>query len=165
MSPLVATPTDPVVLRQAFGCFPSGVTALCSLDSGTPVGMAASTFTPVSLEPPLVSVCVQDTSSTWPKLRKQSRLGLSVLAEGQGLVCRSLAGKDGDRFADVDWEADEGGSVYIHGANLWLDCSPYAEFPGGDHTIVLLEIHGLKAEPDREPLVFHGSRFRRLAVS
>ncbi|MFD5337560.1 flavin reductase family protein [Streptomyces hawaiiensis] len=163
MSPLVATPTDPAVLRQAFGCFPSGVTALCALRSGTPVGMAASTFTPVSLEPPLVSVCVQDTSSTWPKLRGQGRLGLSVLTEGQDLVCRSLAAKSGDRFADVDWQAGEDDSVYIHGANLWLDCSIHSELPGGDHTIVLLEIHGLKAEPDRAPLVFHGSRFRRLA--
>lgn len=164
MSPLVATPTDPVVLRQAFGCFPSGVTALCALDSGTPVGMAASTFTPVSLQPPLVSVCVQDTSSTWPRLRKQSHLGLSVLAEGQDLVCRSLAAKNSDRFADVGWEAGEDGSVYVHGAAVWLDCSIHAELPGGDHTIVLLEIHGLKAEPDRAPLVFHGSRFRRLAA-
>jgi len=163
MSTLVMASTDPVVLRQAFGCFPSGVTALCSLDSGTPVGMAASTFTPVSLAPALVSVCVQDTSTTWPKLRRQGHLGLSVLAEGQDTVCRSLAVKDGDRFADVDWEASEDGSVYIHGANLWLDCSLYAEIPGGDHTIVLLKIHGLRAEPDRAPLVFHGSRFRRLA--
>ncbi|MFD5232130.1 flavin reductase family protein [Streptomyces qaidamensis] len=152
------------MLRQAFGCFPSGVTALCARDSGGPVGMAASTFTPVSIRPPLVSVCVQDTSSTWPKLRMQSRLGLSVLAEEQDLVCRSLAGKGEDRFDDVDWEASEGGSVYIRGAGLWLDRSVYVEFPGGDHTIVLLEIHGLMAEPDREPLVFHGSRFRRLAV-
>ncbi|CAM5665266.1 putative Flavin-dependent monooxygenase, reductase subunit HsaB [Streptomyces afghaniensis 772] len=164
MSPLVTTPSDPAELRQAFGCFPSGVTALCALDSGAPVGMAASTFTPVSLEPPLVSVCVQDTSSTWPRLRKQCRLGLSVLAEGQDLICRSLAGRDGNRFSDVDWEAIEDGSVYVHGAGLWLDCSVRSEFPGGDHTIVVLEIHGLKAEPDREPLVFHGSRFRRLAV-
>ena len=163
MSPLVTTPTDPAVLRQAFGCFPSGVTALCSLDAGTPVGMAASTFTPVSLAPALVSVCVQDTSTTWPKLRRQRHLGLSVLAEDQDTVCRSLAAKGGDRFADVDWAAGDDGSVYIHGANLWLDCSLYAEIPGGDHTIVLLEIHGLRAEPDRAPLVFHGSRFRRLA--
>ncbi|MDW8803339.1 flavin reductase family protein [Streptomyces scabiei] len=164
MSPLVTTPTDPAVLRQAFGCFPSGVTALCALDAGTPVGMAASTFTPVSLQPPLVSVCVQDTSSTWPRLRRQSRLGLSVLAEGQDLVCRSLAARGGDRFADVDWQSGEDGGVYVHGAGLWLDCSVHAELPGGDHTIVLLEIHGLKADPDREPLVFHGSRFRRLAA-
>jgi flavin reductase (DIM6/NTAB) family NADH-FMN oxidoreductase RutF len=164
MSPLVTAPMDAAVLRQAFGCFPSGVTALCALDSGTPVGMAASTFAPVSLEPALVSVCVQDTSSTWPRLSGQRRLGLSVLAEGQDLVCRSLAAKNGDRFADIDWESSEDGSVYVHGASLWLDCSVHAELPGGDHTIVLLQIHGLKAEPDRPPLVFHGSRFRRLAA-
>lgn len=164
MSPLVTAPMDAAVLRQAFGCFPSGVTALCALDSGTPVGMAASTFTPVSLEPALVSVCVQDTSSTWPRLRGQRRLGLSVLAEGQDLVCRSLAARNGDRFAGVDWESGEDGSVYVHGASLWLDCSVHAELPGGDHRIVLLRIHGLKAEPDRAPLVFHGSRFRRLAA-
>ncbi|MFF6952243.1 flavin reductase family protein [Streptomyces iakyrus] len=164
MRALSTPPTDPAVLRQAFGCFPSGVTALCALDADGPVGMAASTFTPVSLRPPLVSVCVQDTSSTWPRLRMRSRLGVSVLAEEQDRICRSLAGKGVDRFADVGWEASEGGGVYIHGAGLWLDCSVHAEFPGGDHTIVLLEIHALRAEPDREPLVFHGSRFRRLAV-
>ncbi|MFD3499381.1 flavin reductase family protein [Streptomyces sp. NPDC058676] len=165
MSPLHAAPTSPALLRQAFGCFPSGVTAVCALDSDSPVGMAASTFTPVSLSPALISVCVQDTSRTWPRLRQRSRVGVSVLAEGQDAVCRSLAGKAGDRFAGVDWDADEEGGVYIHGASLWLDCSLHAELPGGDHTIVLLEVHGLKAEPDREPLVFHNSRFRRLAIS
>ncbi|KOG32505.1 flavin reductase family protein [Streptomyces resistomycificus] len=165
MSPLHATPADPALLRQAFGCFPSGVTAVCALDSGSPVGMAASTFTPVSLSPALISVCMQDTSTTWPRLRQRSRVGVSVLAEGQDEICRSLAGTGADRFAGVDWDADEDGGVYIHGASLRLNCSLYAELPGGDHTIVLLEIHGLRAEPDREPLVFHNSRFRRLAVS
>lgn len=164
MSPLDATPADPAELRRAFGCVPSGVTAVCGLDSGIPVGMAASTFTPVSLTPPLVSVCMQDTSATWPRLRGLRRLGVSVLAEDQDAICRSLAGKDGDRFASIDWDADEAGGVYVHGAGLWLDCSLYAELPGGDHTIVLLEVQGLRVEPDRAPLVFHGSRFRRLAV-
>lgn len=163
MSRLGAMPTDPGVLRRAFGCFPSGVTAVCALDAGVPVGMAASTFTPVSLAPPLVSVCVQGTSATWPRLRGRRRIGVSVLAEDQDAVCRSLAAKDGDRFAGVGWEADEAGGVYIHGAGLWLECSMHAELPGGDHTIALLEIRSLRVEPDRSPLVFHGSQFRRLA--
>ncbi|MGW1671577.1 flavin reductase family protein [Streptomyces sp. NPDC002324] len=161
---LLDTTMDPLELRRAFGCFPSGVTALCTLGSGSPVGMVASTFTPVSLSPALVSVCVQDGSATWPRLREGGRLGVSVLTEGQDTVCRSLAAKDGDRFAGVEWEAAESGSVYIHGASLWLDCSVYAELPGGDHTIALLEVHGLRAEHDRAPLVFHGSRFRQLAA-
>ncbi|WP_371582536.1 flavin reductase family protein [Streptomyces sp. NBC_01314] len=165
MSSLDATPTSSALLRQAYGCFPSGVTAVCALDSGSPVGMAASTFTPVSLSPALISVCMQDTSTTWPKLRRRSHVGVSVLAQGQDAICRSLAGKESDRFTGVDWDADDDGGVYIHGAGLWLSCSLHAELPGGDHTIVLLEIQGLKAEPDREPLVFHNSRFRSLAVS
>jgi hypothetical protein len=62
-------------LREAFGCFPSGVTAVCALVDGTPRGMAASSFTSVSLTPPLVSLCVQRTSSTWPLLSDRPRLG------------------------------------------------------------------------------------------
>jgi flavin reductase (DIM6/NTAB) family NADH-FMN oxidoreductase RutF len=163
MNRLYEAPTDPVALRRALACFPSGVAAVCALDSGAPVGIAASTFTPVSLAPSLVSVCVQQTSRTWPRMRGLRRVGVSVLAEGQDSICRSLGSRDGDRFANVGWHADENGSVYIHGASLWLDCSVDTELPGGDHTIVLLRIHGLQAEPNQAPLVFHGSRFRRLA--
>lgn len=165
MNWLDTTPTDPLALRQAFSCFPSGVTTVCGLDAGTPVGMAASTFTPVSLAPSLVSVCVQRTSKTWPRISRLRRMGVSVLAEGQDAICRSLASKEGDRFANVDWEADGDGSVYIRGAALWLSCSKYTELPAGDHTIVLLKIHGLEIGADQSPLVFHGSQYRRLAVS
>lgn len=55
---------DIAQLRRAFGCFPSGVTAVCAVVDGEPVGMAASSFTSVSMAPPLVSVCVQDSSAT-----------------------------------------------------------------------------------------------------
>ncbi|MFJ6852646.1 flavin reductase family protein [Streptomyces sp. NPDC091271] len=150
-------------LRQAFGCFPSGVTALCAYRDGEPVGLAASSFTSVSMDPPLVSVCIQHTSTTWPKLRERPRLGLSVLAEGQDEICARLASKGGDRFAGVDWFASDDGSVFVEGATLWLDCTIQEEVPCGDHDIVLLGIQGLSAVLDTSPLVFHGSRFRRLA--
>lgn len=153
---------DPVELRRAFGCFPSGVTAVCTLVDGVPDGMAASSFTSVSVDPPLVSVCVQDTSTTWPRLRHRKRLGVSVLAESQDVTCKNLAMKTGDRFAGVDWTATDEGAVFVRGATVWLDCSVYEEVTAGDHLIVLLHIHGLRAEPDVAPLVFHGSRFRQL---
>lgn len=154
---------DGVELRRAFGCFPSGVTAVCAMVDGVPVGMAASSFTPVSMRPPLVSICVQNTSTTWPKLRNLSRLGLSVLAEGHAGVCTSLARKVGDRFAEVSWVQKPNGGVFVEGASAWWDCRVHDELSAGDHTIVLLEICGLGADPDTPPLVFHGSRFRRLA--
>jgi len=151
-------------LRRAFGCFPSGVTAVCALVDGKPVGMAASSFTSVSVSPPLVSVCIQNTSSTWPKLRDRPRLGLSVLAEGHDAACARLASKDGDRFAGVGWVAGPAASVFIHDSSAWLDCTLYDEVRAGDHTIALLEIHGLRAAPNTPPLIFHGSRFRRMAT-
>ncbi|MBP2365089.1 flavin reductase (DIM6/NTAB) family NADH-FMN oxidoreductase RutF [Pseudonocardia parietis] len=87
-----------------------------------------------------------------------------MLAESHDLACRTLSLKEGDRFAGVDWEASSGGAVFVRGSTAWLDCSVYSEVPAGDHAIVLLTIHGLRAEPEAPPLVFHGSRFRRLAA-
>jgi len=156
-------PVDPTRLRAAYGSFPSGVTAMCALVDGRPVGMAASSFTSVSLAPPLVSVCVRDSSATWRVLRGRSRLGISVLAEDQDLACRALAAKRGDRFAGVEWGATAAGAVFVRGATVWFDCAVYAEVPAGDHAIVLLEVHALAADPDAAPLVFHGSRFHRLS--
>ena len=60
-------PVDGTELRRAFGCFPSGVTAVCAIIDGEPVGMAASSFTSVSIDPPLASICVQKSSTTWPR--------------------------------------------------------------------------------------------------
>jgi flavin reductase (DIM6/NTAB) family NADH-FMN oxidoreductase RutF len=149
-------------LRRAFAMFPSGVTAVCATVEGRPVGLAASSFTSVSLDPPLVSVCIAHTSSTWPLLRAAGRVGVSVLAEGHASIARQLAGKAADRFTGVDWTDGPGHSVFIHGAALWLDCSVSREVPAGDHDIVLLEIRAVTPHPDRNPIVFHGSHFRQL---
>ena len=94
-------PVDGTELRRAFGCFPSGVTAVCAIIDGEPVGMAASSFTSVSIDPPLASICVQNSSTTWPRLRNQPRLGLSVLAEDHTDAAISLSRKVGGRFAGV----------------------------------------------------------------
>jgi flavin reductase (DIM6/NTAB) family NADH-FMN oxidoreductase RutF len=154
---------DQALLRQAFGCFPSGVTAFCGLLDGVAEGMAASSFTSVSLEPPLVSVCVANTSATWPKLATLNRLGLSVLAGDHAPIARSLASKNGDRFSGVDWMATDSGAVFVHGATLWLECAPYKRIEAGDHEIVVLQIVSLAMYPDVAPMVFHRSGFRELA--
>jgi flavin reductase (DIM6/NTAB) family NADH-FMN oxidoreductase RutF len=132
------------------------------MTDGRPTGMAVSSFTCVSLEPPLVAVCLQLSSRTWPRLRNLPRLGLSVLGEDQGSVCRALAGPENDRFTEVGWEAGDDGTVFLHGAVTWYSCTLRAEMPAGDHSIALLEIDRLWTRPASEPLVFHGSRFRRL---
>ena len=147
-----------------FGCYPSGVAAICAVVDGEPVGMAASSFTSVSVDPPLVSICVQNNSRTWPRLRDRPRLGLSVLAEGHTEACRTLSQKDGDRFAGVPWTDLPSGAVFIVGASAWLDCRMHSEVHAGDHTIVLLEICSLGADVGARPLVFHGSHFHGLTA-
>jgi flavin reductase (DIM6/NTAB) family NADH-FMN oxidoreductase RutF len=156
---------DPATLRQVFGCFPSGVVAVCAEVDGRPVGMAVSSFTSVSLDPPLVSICVDRGSSTWPTLRLAPRLGLSVLNERHDIACRQLSSKDGDRFAGLPLRHTLERAILIDGATAWLDCSHYAELEAGDHDIALLRIRALSADPTTGPLVFHRSRFHRLAAS
>jgi flavin reductase (DIM6/NTAB) family NADH-FMN oxidoreductase RutF len=135
-------------LRRVYECLPTCVAAVCALSDGAPVGIAASAFTTVSVAPPLVSVCVQNSSSTWPKLRRLARLGVSVLAKDQHRECETLAMKEGDRFAGVRWDATSGGALFIRGASAWLDCSPYREMDAGDHAVALLRIHGFRAGLD-----------------
>jgi flavin reductase (DIM6/NTAB) family NADH-FMN oxidoreductase RutF len=152
-------------LRRVFGAFPTGVTAVAALVEGVPVGIAASSFTSVSLDPPLVSVCVAHTSTTWPALRDSGTLGISVLGAHQERIGRQLAESGVDRFADLGWQATEDDAVLIEGASAWLKCGVDQVVRAGDHDIVVLRVHELDADPAVPPLVFHASRFRRLEAA
>jgi len=149
-------------LREAFGHFPQGVIAIAAEVDGARVGLAASTFVPVSLEPPLVSFCVQNTSATWPKLRELPFLGISVLGESHDEAVRTLAAKTGDRFAGLRTMSTDSGAVFIEGTSVWLESSIEQLIPAGDHTIVILRVSNITVHPDVPPIVFHRSTFRRL---
>jgi flavin reductase (DIM6/NTAB) family NADH-FMN oxidoreductase RutF len=156
---------NPMQLRQAFACFPSGVTAICAMVGSRPLGMAASSFTSVSLDPPLVSVCVAHSSTTWPRLQLAPSVGVSVLADNHDRVCCALSSKRGDRFADVRWEASTDGAVFVSGAALWLACRIEQEITAGDHEIIVLRVFSLRVYPGVAPLVFHDRQFRELSAS
>ena len=131
-------------LREAFGVFPSGVVAVAAEVDGELAGLAASSFTSVSLEPPLVSFSIANTSKTWPTLRRAERLGLTILADHHGDVCRRLAGPVDHRFDDVTVTATEDGAVTLDEGLARFDCSVYREVEAGDHTIVILELHAVE---------------------
>lgn len=154
-------------LREAFAQFPSGVAALAGYADGVKEGLAASSFTVgVSLEPPLVAFAVQNTSRTWPRLRQADRIGVSILGENQTGVCRQLASKNGDRFADQALRTSDDGAIFFDDAAVWLDTTVYSELPAGDHHMVLLQVHGVAHAPKApEPLVFHRSQFRNLRTA
>ena len=156
---------DPAALRQAFGVFPSGVVAVAAVidtgAEGVPVGLAASSFTSVSLDPPLVSFSVAKTSKTWPQLRQAAHLGISVLAEHQDRVCRALAGPVEDRFTDLAISVTDGGAILLDEGLAHFECTIYREVDAGDHLLVLLRLHSV-GHIAGQPLVFHRSAFARL---
>lgn len=150
-------------LRRLFGRFPTGVTALCALDQDEPVGMTASAFVAVSLNPPLVSVCIRRGSGAWRRLRARDRLGISFLSHGHSATARQLAQKTGDRFLGLDYEVTVGGAVFLTDAAAWLECSVEQEIAAGDHDIVLFRLHRAAVVDGILPLVFHSSDFHTLA--
>lgn len=154
----------PSSLREAFGHFPSGVIAIAAEVDGTRVGIAASTFVPVSLDPPLVSFCVQNTSTTWPKLKDLPLLGISVLGEAHDEAARALAAKTGDRFAGLRTVSTGGGAVFVEGTSVWLESAIEQLIPAGDHTIVILRVSDITVHADVPPIVFHRSTFRKLGA-
>ena len=154
-------PGSPLV-KQAFGSFPSGVVSVCALVEGEPVGMVASSFTTVSWHPPLVSFCIQASSSTWPRLATAPRLGISVLADVHRSVSYQLASRSRDRFAGVGVETTDDGAIFLHDAAAWLDCTVESLVPAGDHDIVVLAVQALSTDPDSAPLVYHRSGLHRL---
>lgn len=153
---------EPRALRDAFSMFPTGVVAVAAHVDGTLVGMAMSSFTSVSLDPPLVSFSVAESSKTWPVLRRSPNLGVTILAEDHGELSRQLSGPAEDRFEGVAVHISNGGAVTLDEGIAQFDCTIYEEVRAGDHIIVLLRLHGLSTHHG-QPLVFHRSGFGRLA--
>lgn len=156
------------VLRSVFSCFPSGVVSLCALtrdERGTPAphGMVASSFTSVSIDPPLVSVYIAEGSSTWAQLRQVERIGVSVLGAAHSVLGRQMSVRGVDRFAGIDWRTRPNGAIYLDGAAATFECSVEMELEVGDHTLAVLRIHDVDTDMSVEPLVFHQSKFKQLA--
>ncbi|WP_081005367.1 flavin reductase family protein [Rhodococcus rhodochrous] len=157
--------SDTSRLRRLYGQYPTGVAAVCALREGQPVGIVATTFTPVSMDPALVSICVQHTSTTWPKLSQEAHLGVSVLASTHETACRQIAAKNVDRFAGISWFSSDSNAVFLAEAAAWLDCRISTSISTGDHDLVILEVNSAAVNDTTQPLVFHDSRFRTLTTS
>ncbi|GAA3446326.1 MULTISPECIES: flavin reductase family protein [Streptosporangiaceae] len=156
-------PLDGRLLRTAFGKFPTGVVAVCAMHGTEPVGMAVSAFMPVSLDPPLLSVCIQLSSTTWPRLREAGVVGVSVLSRAQQAHAQRLASKEADRFAGLEVTRLPSGAVVVGGTHAWFECAIRESHQAGDHEIVVLEILRLQVESHADdPMVFFASGFRGL---
>lgn len=161
--PTAPTGFSAAELRAGFGAFPTGVVLVGAVVDGTPVGLLASSFTSVSLEPPLVSVAVAHTSSTWPLLGASPRLGICVLAADSQHLVGQLSRPAADRFKGVPWAAGPHGELTMRGAAAVFTVRRHDQVHAGDHDVVFFEVLQLEHDQLRQPLVFHRSGLHRIA--
>ncbi|MBM7806543.1 flavin reductase (DIM6/NTAB) family NADH-FMN oxidoreductase RutF [Geodermatophilus bullaregiensis] len=150
---------DPQVMRDVLGHFASGVTVVTASTGEGPIGFTCQSFSSLSLDPPLVALAPSRTSSTWPRLRAIGRFCVNVLAEDQSGLSAAFARSGTDKFAGVAWQPSPHGSPVLEDVVAWIDCTLWAEYDGGDHTIVAARVLDLGADPDRRPLLFHRGRY------
>lgn len=93
------------------------------------------------------------------------QLGLSVMQAHHEQVCKQLSMPSGDRFAGVAWHASTDGAVLLDDPAAWFVCGIVQQITAGDHDIIVLRVDEMGVEANASPLVFHGSRFRRLAAA
>ena len=146
---------DPQAMREVMGHFASGVTVVTAVTDGGPIGFTCQAFSSLSLDPPLVVFAPGRTSHTWPQLRGIGRFCINVLAEGQDAVSQNFARSGVDKFAGVPWRPSALGSPVLDDVVAWIDGDLWAEYDGGDHTLVVARVLDLGADPDRRPLLFH----------
>lgn len=128
-------------LRDAFGCFPSGVTVVTLRDGeGKPTGITVNSFSSLSLDPPLLmfSVGCQQVSCRW--FEEQECFTVNVLAAGQERLAWQFARPRKDKFEGVGWREGANGTPVIDGAIAGFECRKWSIMEGGDHKIIVGEI-------------------------
>lgn len=145
--------------KSVLGRFCTGVTVVTSLDGGEPVGFTCQSFSALSLDPPLVLVCPQKGSTTWPRIRRSGRFAVSMLTADQQAVGERFGRSGADKFAGVGWRPSPAGMPLISGALAWVECSVADEVDAGDHTVVVAAVTGLGTGPARDPLLFFRGKF------
>jgi flavin reductase (DIM6/NTAB) family NADH-FMN oxidoreductase RutF len=106
-----------------------------------------------------VSFCVQNTSTTWPKLKDVPRLGISVPGESRDEAVRTLTARTGDWFAGLQAISTENGVVFIEGTSVWLESSIEQLVPAGDPTIVIMGVNDITVHPRCHQLCFTAAYF------
>lgn len=134
------------LLRDAFGCFMTGVTVVTTTDeTGAPLGFTANSFSSVSLDPPLLLVSISNRSANLAAYTSGKGFAVNVLSEGQKAISNVFARPSDDRFDTIDWQAGPHGAPVIAGGSAWFDCSLEQAIKAGDHTILIGRVEAFEA--------------------
>jgi flavin reductase (DIM6/NTAB) family NADH-FMN oxidoreductase RutF len=153
---------QPADFRHVLGHFASGVTVVTTTDAdGRPAGLTASAFTSVSLDPPLILICVDHKTQTYPSLRERGKFAVNILGVDQSDVSRRFASTKLDKFEAVPWRMSAFGLPLIDGALAQLECTTANSHVEGDHTIFVGLVEHATAV-DGQPLMYFRGKYDRL---
>ncbi len=180
---------DKDFFRQIMGRFATGVTVVTANNKGLLTGLTVNAFCSVSLDPPLILVCVDLTSATLPHIRESGAFAVNILTNDQEGLSRCFATPSAERyerFCSADYHTAVTGSPILDGALAFIDARIIAEYPGGDHSIFLAQVEALGSseqvllahdldhqqqigahissylESEKEPLAYYQGQYRHL---
>jgi flavin reductase (DIM6/NTAB) family NADH-FMN oxidoreductase RutF len=146
--------------RAALGTFATGVTIVTARGSdGTPVGLTASSFNSVSLNPPLVLWSLARSAGSMSTFERGSHYAIHILAADQRALAERFASKTADRFAGLSLDSNAQGPPILEGAAAVFECFNRSQYQEGDHVIFVAEVERCRCRLDADPLIFHGGRY------
>ena len=155
-------PIDKQEFRRVLGHFAAGVTIVTTVgDDGTPYGLTATAFTSVSLDPPLVLVCVDKRAESHPHFHTSRVFAVNFLATDHEHLSRRFAVSGGDKFGDLSVSTGLTGAPILRDALGYLECRTVEIIEGGDHTIFLGQVEAADAR-EGEPLLYFRGGYRQI---
>jgi len=146
---------DPNAFREALKNFPSGVTIVTTADEeGNPLGATVSSFASLSLEPPLVLVCLSEHSRTVRAIRARRAFAVHILDRSQHALARRFASDGAAKFEGADFRFNAAGVPCLTECRALLECRLHGEYAGGDHLILVGRVEAARQAPEFEPLVY-----------
>jgi 3-hydroxy-9,10-secoandrosta-1,3,5(10)-triene-9,17-dione monooxygenase reductase component len=151
--------------RDALGNYASGVTIITASHNQELFGFTCQSFFSLSVDPPLVAFSVMAKSTSYPKVREARSFAINVLAADQINLSNQFARSGTDKWAGVSWAPSELGSPVLDNSVLTLDCTPYREYEGGDHTLVVARVEDIKVNDGASPLLFFQGKYAQIGQS
>ena len=149
-------------LRRVMGHFATGVTVITTRSGdGQPYGLTANAFSSVSLEPPLLLVCVDKKAESYPYFEQSKVFTVNILSDHQEAISRRFAVSGGAKFEGVAYHMGANGAPILEGSLAYMECTLYASYEGGDHTIYLGEVQQAETV-EHKPLLFYRGGYREL---
>lgn len=155
--------------REALRHFPAGVTIVTvKTQDDVTHGLTVSAFASVSPSPPLIMVCIDHSNSSYPLFEQAgTAFAVNILPRDKMELSNRFAWlKDEERFDAGDWTTAVTGAPVLEDALAWLDCTIYARFAAGTHTIYVGEVQASSVpRPDDEPLIYWNRGYRHLNLT